>query len=306
MNRINSIALLALCLVFGMVTLALSAEAGARPNVAVKTLGGMQLWEDLKIHGGWRIQRNVVSGHFRLLDDKDIRRAWGSRQECVAELVKARRVLDLEPKSQKAVVLLHGLGRTKGMFNSLEKRLKREGYEVVVVNYPSTRRTIAAHTAQIEEVLLGLEGVSEVSFITHSLGGIVMRDVLARRAAWSKSLEPRRLVMMGPPNRGSALARDIPEWTAEPIMGISALELRRVDLDDYPAPKIEFGIIAGGRGEEGFNPLIAGNDDGVVGVSETHLSGASDFMIVDGLHSFLPSNPLAIEASVRFLETGAF
>ena len=52
------------------------------PNWKFGTLGGKQFWTDELIHGGWRIQRNVLSGHFRLLDADNQRRAWGSWEGC--------------------------------------------------------------------------------------------------------------------------------------------------------------------------------------------------------------------------------
>ncbi|MGB0330618.1 MAG: hypothetical protein ACPGPE_02230, partial [Planctomycetota bacterium] len=50
----------------------------ALPNLALPTLGGSQLWADLAVEGGWRVQRHVWTGHARLLDRDDVRRAWGS------------------------------------------------------------------------------------------------------------------------------------------------------------------------------------------------------------------------------------
>lgn len=301
----RALAFILACLIFGAAYIAL-AEARDNPNVPLPTLGGMQLWEDLRVLSDWRVQRNVVTGHHRLLDDGDIRRAWGSWEDCNRVLDEARTAHNLKPASDHAVILLHGLGRTRSMYKSLVADLEAEGYEVINVNYPSTRRSIGAHADQVETVLGHLEGITGVSFVTHSLGGIVMREVLSREGGWRRAIEPRRMVMMGPPNQGSVLAREIPNAGADQIVGASLDELRSIDLSDFPAPNIEFAIIAGGRGEEGFNPLIPGNDDGVVAVSETVLTGASDFLVVEGLHSFLPSNEAAAKAAIHFLAHGRF
>lgn len=48
-----------------------------RMNVPVVTFGGMQLWNDEILHGGWRVQRNIETQHCRLLDADNVRRAWG-------------------------------------------------------------------------------------------------------------------------------------------------------------------------------------------------------------------------------------
>ena len=65
--------------------------------------------------------------------------------------------------------------------------------------------------------------------------------------------------------------------------------------------------MAGGRGGDiGFNPLLAGDDDGTVRVEEARLAGASDFTLVDALHSHLMTSPTVLEETVRFLRHGYF
>ena len=65
--------------------------ARAEPvNIPVKTLGGTQFWADTYVHAGWRIQKNVFTGHFRLLDTQNIRRAWGTLADCRSAFLKIR------------------------------------------------------------------------------------------------------------------------------------------------------------------------------------------------------------------------
>lgn len=65
----------------------LSAQARAEnPNAALPTLGGTQLWADEHLRGGWRIQRHVWTGHYRLLDSNNVRHAWGSYADCLIRL----------------------------------------------------------------------------------------------------------------------------------------------------------------------------------------------------------------------------
>jgi hypothetical protein len=80
----------------------------------------------------------------------------------------------------------------------------------------------------------------------------------------------------------------------------------RSPIARLPVPPCDFGIIAGGRGSEGYNPLVPGDNDLIVSVESTRLAGASDFLTVRAMHTFMLSNPEAIEATVRFLETGHF
>jgi hypothetical protein len=72
-------------------------------------------------------------------------------------------------------------------------------------------------------------------------------------------------------------------------------------------PAFEFGIIAGGRGNaQGFNPLLPGDDDGVVTVRSTRLAGARDFLMVSLVHTLMLADPRVQEYTLRFLEEGHF
>ena len=71
-------------------------------------------------------------------------------------------------------------------------------------------------------------------------------------------------------------------------------------------PHCQFGIIAGGKGTEGFNPLLPGNDDGVVRVEETRLAGARDFAVAPVVHMFLKDDATVQEYTLRFLQKGHF
>jgi hypothetical protein len=41
-------------------------------------MGGGIFWENLAAFGGWRIQKNIITCHCRILDPEDTRRAWGT------------------------------------------------------------------------------------------------------------------------------------------------------------------------------------------------------------------------------------
>ena len=59
------------------------------PNVPFKTMGGKVFWNDLQEYNGWRLQKNMLTRHCRILDPNNIRRAWGVSEEALrAELAK--------------------------------------------------------------------------------------------------------------------------------------------------------------------------------------------------------------------------
>jgi hypothetical protein len=269
--------------------------------MAVPTLGGAQLWADRRWRSGWRVQQNVLTGHHRLLDPRDRRHAVGTLATCEAALDRGapRDVGCGEP-----VVVLHGLGRSRRSMAAMTASLADAGFLPVVLDYPSTRRGIGAHVEQVIEVLTHLEGSSEgrrrVSFVTHSLGGIVARGVLGH-PAFPDHLVPGRMVMCAPPNRGASLARTLdgrlsPIFAA--IMGPSGSELAAGVA--VPVPTIPFLVVAGQRGTS-LNPLIGSPDDGVVAVEETKLEGMTEHLVVDAIHTFVMQHPETRAATVRFL-----
>ena len=70
-------------------------------------------------------------------------------------------------------------------------------------------------------------------------------------------------------------------------------------------PRFEFAIIAGGKGDEkGYNPLLTGDDDLIVRVEETKLSGAADFAVIPAVHTYLMNRRESKEMALRFLQTG--
>ena len=204
-------------------------------------------------------------------------------------------------------MLLHGIVPRPWTFVELRRALAAAGYNVVVFSYPSTRRPISAHAAQLERLLDRFEDSDTVSFVSHSMGGLVLRELLARDGAWRDRIAVGRMVMIAPPNRGSAIARMIRHFTLYRwLYGPAGQELTPQAARRIPGLDGEFAIIAGGDRDEGYNPLLAGDDDGTVSVAETRLEGARDFLVVDNLHSSLPNDPRVVGAVLGFFETGEF
>src|SRR5262249_52965874 len=119
----------------------------------------------------------------------------------------------------------------------------------------------------------------------------------------------RRVVMIGTPNQGAEMA-DLLQgfWLYRGLFGPAGRELNRDPegiIPKLPVPSMEFAVIAGARGvPEGWNMLIPGDDDGTVTVASTRLVGATDFVTVPALHSFLISDPMVAEMTDRFLREG--
>ena len=292
-------------------------------NLPLPTLGGMQFWTDYRWFYGWRVQYNSTLNHWRLLDPNAVRRAWGSRQAVLDELsLVIERTSDVEAPTE-VVILLHGLMRTASSMTPIETELSRYDQEsekqnheskqartAVYFSYASTRNSIASHSAALRELIENLPGNPKISAVGHSLGNIVFRQAIGewQRDADPKNVLPRlhRIVMLGPPNQGSAFAARLAKLGVfETITGNSGMQLGpswQAIQDGLGTPPCPFAIVAGDISSSPLqNPLLDGPSDGVVTLEEATLEGMAEIATVPVIHSFLMSDPSVVRATVSFL-----
>lgn len=214
-------------------------------------------------------------------------------------------------QASECVVLLHGLVRSASSMERMQDALIDEGFNTMNVSYPSRDYPIEElATLAVNAGLAGCranEGVNRVHFVTHSLGGILVRQYLSEYDI----TELGRVVMLAPPNQGSAAVdrlRDVPgfDW----MNGPAGRQLGKGD-DSVPlklgAANFEVGVIAGNRSIDPLTSAVLPNpDDGRISVEDTKLEGMADFVIVDHSHAFIMRMRKTIELTVRFLRTGRF
>jgi pimeloyl-ACP methyl ester carboxylesterase len=285
-------------------------------NAVTRTLGGRQFWADELFFHDWHIQRNVFTGHYRLLDGSNHRHGWGTLAECRAKLETIKTERRLLPMQGPGVVVLHGLFRSAAAMSPMSGYLRDEGgYSVFNVNYPTTRGSVADHAQGLAKVIESLEGIEEINFVAHSLGNLVIRHYLGDHTRPEDGKQPderiKRIVMLGPPNRGAQVA----EYFADNrlfhlVAGASASQLAR-DWNKLESrlitPACPFGILAGGRGTDGgYNPWLGQDNDMVVSVESTRLAGAADFAVLPVLHTLMMDDPRVQQYTLRFLQHGYF
>jgi len=245
-----------------------------------------------------------------LLDSENYRRALGTYDACRAKFDELVEAEPISPKSKQAVVLLHGLLRSRDCMIPLADYLAEQGnYEVVNISYPSTQADVRSHAKSLAKVLDNLEGVEEVNFVAHSLGNLVVRDWMHEHYdRESAKFKLGRLVMLGPPNNGAQFARTLKDNRLFGIVtGPSGKQLGE-DWEELAkhldTPCCEFGILAGSAAIP--NPLVDGNDDGMVAISETKLPGAADFRVLPYHHGLIRSCDVVGEMTLSFLQHGYF
>lgn len=280
-------------------------------NLRLPTFGGKQFWTDHLWRNGWRIQQNAVTTHWRLLDPNNVRFAWGSRVAC--ENVLAEHAAAARDPETPHVVLLHGLFRSAASMQGLGDALAaRFPWRTVLFEYASTRGSIGEHARALREVVEGLPATAPMRFVGHSMGNIVVRHALGD---WEKAdargvlKRLNSVVMLGPPNQGAAIARQLAKVpTYEWIAGEGGLELgpRWKEFEAHLAtPRCPFGIVAGRLPDVVFNPLVGDVGDFVVSVEETRLPGGQVLEVTQG-HSFIMDDSTVQRAVGNFLDHQRF
>jgi hypothetical protein len=280
-------------------------------NLPWKTLGGAQLWTDHLNRGGDRLQQNVLTGHWRVLDDNNIRRGWGTRAQCESILNERHPQSELDAETDHVVVLLHGLMRTSKCMQPLEQKLAEEGFpNSIRFSYASTRSSIGDQAAALRETLEDYPAGTTFSFVSHSMGNIVVRHLIGQlqRDGDPKGILPRckAMVMLGPPNQGAAISRRLAATGVyELVTGKGGMELGpewQSFVENLATPPFPFAIIAGDVSHELIhNPLVDGASDFVVSVEEADLAGRQWLKTVPVLHTFLVNDLVTMSMTVDFL-----
>ncbi|CAX23084.1 MAG: alpha/beta fold hydrolase [Methylorubrum extorquens] len=209
----------------------------------------------------------------------------------------------------EGVLLLHGIARRAASLRPLERRLTRAGYVTLNLDYPARRLGHADIVEAIAPTVAAFgEDVTRLHIVTHSMGGLVARVLLARRRPDNLG----RVVMLGPPNGGSEIADALYRFAAyRRFFGPAGAELgtergaaqaRLFGRVDYP-----LGIIAGSRSLYPLaSLLLPGPNDGRVTVTRTRLDGMTGHIVLPAAHPTMMWNRRAAAETLHFLREGRF
>ena len=214
------------------------------------------------------------------------------------------------PDSRETVVLLHGVAMPSLVMARVAGTLRRAGYRVVNVGYPSRTmpiREIAAKYLPEQLQRHGIERAGRVHFVTHSMGGLVLRLYLQEHRPENLG----RVVLLGPPNHGSAAADYAAKhWLFRRVAGVNLSALGtgvRSVAPTLPAADFDLGIIAGTKSFHGlFARALHGVNDGAVTVESAKLGGMRDFLAVPHSHTLMLWRADVLAQVLAFLRDGRF
>jgi pimeloyl-ACP methyl ester carboxylesterase len=211
---------------------------------------------------------------------------------------------------EECVVLLHGLGRTSRSMTRLAAGLRDADYNVVNWDYPSRRQPIEQLAAeQLPQAVKACRqyNVSRIHFVTHSMGGILVRSYLRHHDLPDLG----RVVMLSPPNGGSEIVDTFGSTFFFRIIYGPAGSQLGTSADSFvnrlPPVAFPVGVITGDRSVNPlFSLLIPGGDDGEVSLDSARVEGMQDFLVVHASHPLIMRKLEAISQTVQFLRRGAF
>lgn len=163
---------------------------------------------------------------------------------------------------------------------------------------------------RLQQTGIWSQDFQKVHFVTHSMGGLIVRNYLQSYQREIPINKLGRVVMIAPPNKGSELAnflKNFPpyKWIFGPAsQELTTMVQSKLIHDLY----YELGIVAGTCGW----PYILGNicirdkHDGRVSVESTKLNGMKDHITINSTHSFISWRPLVHKQILCFLENGKF
>jgi pimeloyl-ACP methyl ester carboxylesterase len=276
-------------------------------NFKMPTLGGIQFWTDIKERAGWRLQCHAFADLCRVLDAENYSHGWGVRK-AVAEIFDSTapplRSINLSPH---AIILVHGLGGKPSNFEEIRESLQGDGYRLVTFNYASAFSPLENHGASLGRFIGQLENVSDITFVTHSMGGRVVDSLIAHNSAAIRAVKIHGVARLGPPHHGSTIAIQ-----AVDLIGADHLSWSPVPDLIAPSPMLareatlpQCNIVGSLRTRGGVNPMIDGDDDGIIGRAEASTATPQNTLIVETSHLGLTSHPAAINAIRYFVETGS-
>ena len=204
----------------------------------------------------------------------------------------------------EAVVLLHGWDSSPIPMKRLEWALRREGYQVFNPAYPSIRVPLTILASEYLPDYLQRtipEGIQRIHFVTHSMGGLLLRGSLAAH----RPARLGRVVFLGTPHHGSEAAdfwskNALCRWLAGPNLAALQTGLAGYSVTLGPAD-YEALVIAGDRPLSPFWSPLPAPHDGKVSVASTRLAGSARHLVVPHTHIALPIRTDIIRQVVQFL-----
>lgn len=182
----------------------------------------------------------------------------------------------------RKLVLVHGLFVNGYIMYGLARYFRKQGREVLVMDYPTCRQALAETAALWLPRLQDFAGKEALDFVGHSLGGLLIRHF---HTLWPQGFH--RVVTLGTPHTHSAAGAYFRRFYDGKLIGLSWPQ----GLDGQAPPwdsSVPLLSVAGTRGSglgTCFGLFRGEASDGTVAVAETRLPQAAAYAELPYTHT---------------------
>ncbi len=215
-------------------------------------------------------------------------------------------------QGKETVYVLHGYLSHPIAMHGTVKEIERHGFDVVNYGYNSVTLDIRDIATQLKQQLRSYGSMDTIHFVTHSMGGLVVRALVQQSR--NDTLMPviDRIVMLTPPNKGSELADffsqiRVLDWILGPNLDNMTTDTGALWHTLSKMQEQRVGIIAGMSFRDArFSPIMECPHDGKVTVSRAMLNRGEDRIIVKQNHRQVLFSTQIRKKIVSYLTTGSF
>jgi pimeloyl-ACP methyl ester carboxylesterase len=207
--------------------------------------------------------------------------------------------------ARTVVVYVHGLWLNGWESVLLRYRLSRRlDCDTLAFHYRSVGADVAENARALATFLQAVPA-DTLHLVGHSLGGLLILELFAAAPV----LPPGRAVFLGTPARGSRAARTlVRSAVGRRILHHAAHDLLVPEREPRWTACRDLGVIAGTL-PIGIGRLVGAFDepnDGTVLMSETHIVGAKEHLVLRTTHTGMVYSPLVAYQVAEFLREGRF
>lgn len=207
------------------------------------------------------------------------------------------------------LILVHGINKSSKVLTGLEKFVGKQGFEVLNIDYPSTKFPIE-HLIDIVHLHIHQklqQEYSNVSFVGFSMGGLIIRAYLHKY----KISNLGKVVLVGTPNQGSEVADFLKNNKLyQKLYGPAGQQLiteQEEFSEIFGSVYYECGIIAGSLPLDPCFVFMRGKpNDGKVTVESTKIENMRDHVIVKVPHWYQSRSKKIWFNILHFLKHSSF
>jgi len=214
------------------------------------------------------------------------------------------------PETSNRVYFLHGYFGPGFEMRKILKAVEKEGYDCTLFTYRSLLDEIDSIGKDLIRKILS-DKVDNISFITHSMGALVVRSIFEHVNTIENFPSVQRIVMIAPPNNGTPIADFYNRFQfSKFLLGPNLKNLTtdpKSGAAKYPIPSCEIGLITGIlAGSKKLNIFMKCDNDGILAPEQERLGNEKDIINIGSSHFGLLYNKTVIENVISFLKYGVF